>query len=59
MSKKQREDIAFRNETIQGFFDRFVQHSETRYMSWVENLRIGDVVDYMMSAVNRADERKN
>ena len=58
VSKKQKEEIAFKNEIIQGFFERFVQYSDTRYMSWIDNLKIGNVVDYMMLSVNKALDRK-
>ena len=58
VSKKQKEEIDFKNEIIQRFFDRFVKYSETRYMSWIDNLRIGDVVDYMMASVIKGMARK-
>ena len=52
VSKEQKAEIDFKNEIIQGFFDRFVQYSETRYMSWKPEHRIGDVVDYIIKAIN-------
>lgn len=59
VSKKQKEEIDFRTELINGFFDRFVTHTDTSkiYITWkLENVRIGDVVQYMIECVNKALE---
>ena len=53
VSKQQKAEIDFKNEIIQDFFEKFVKYSDTRYMLWIDNLRIGDVVDYMMDSVNK------
>lgn len=49
-STKSRMD--YRIEVINGFFDRFTYKTETGYFKWNDNLRIGDVVDYMIKSVN-------
>ena len=57
VSKKQKDLIDFRQELINGFFDRFVTHTDASkiYITWkIENARIGDVVQYMMECVNKA-----
>ena len=57
VSKKQKELIDFRQELINGFFDRFVTHTDASkiYLTWkLENVRIGDVIDYMIESVNQA-----
>ena len=59
VSKKQKDLIDFRQELINGFFDRFVTHTDASkiYITWkLENARIGDVVQYMMESVNKALE---
>jgi len=59
ISKVQKEEIDFKNKIIQGFFDRFTNKGEDKtYIRWNDNLRIGDVVDYMMESVNEALENK-
>lgn len=59
VSKRQKAEIDFKNEIIQGFFNRFTNKGEDNtYWRWNDNLRIGDVVDYMMASVNRALDDK-
>lgn len=57
VSKEQKEDIEFLNEVIQGFFEAFTERTETIYFKWQDNVRIGDVVDYMIRQVNKSYER--
>ena len=59
VSKEQKDLIDFRQEVINGFFDRFVTHTDASkiYITWkIENARIGDVIQYMIECVNKALE---
>lgn len=52
MNKKK--EVDFKNEVIQGFFNKFTNKGEDyTYIRWNKNLRIGEVVDYMMFAINK------
>lgn len=58
VSKKQKELTDFHTELINGFFDRFVTHTDASkiYITWKIEARIGDVIDYMIECVNKALE---
>jgi len=59
VSEHQKEEIRFKNEIIQEFFNRFTRKREFVYFEWIDNLKIGDIVNYMMSAVNTTIEEYN
>jgi hypothetical protein len=52
VSQKQKELVDDINSITNEFMDRFTYKAETGYFIWNDNLRIGDVVDFVHSKVN-------
>jgi len=58
VSKKQKQLIDYNNEVIQGFFDKFLDYTDTRYWIWKKHPEWGDtnlageMVSYMIKAIN-------
>ena len=55
VSKKQKQEIDYKIQVINGFFDQFVTHTDTSkiYLTWkLENVRIGDVISYIIKSID-------
>ena len=55
VAKKQKQEIDYKIQVINGFFDQFVTHTDASkiYITWkLENVRIGAVIDYMIKALD-------
>lgn len=55
VSKQQKAEIDYKIQVINGFFDKFVTHTDTSkiYITWkLDNVRIGNVIDYLIKAID-------
>lgn len=54
VSNQQKEEIDYKIQVINGFFDQFVTHTDasTIYIKWTVDARIGDIINYMIKAID-------
>lgn len=55
VSKTQQQEIDYKIQVINGFFDQFVTHTDASkiYITWkLENVRIGDIINYIIKSID-------